>query len=199
MVAVSSKSANGGRTWGPLTLVRARIGSTPLGDRSGDPQTVYVGTGGGVFKTTDGGRPGRRRTADSFAMRMRTPAITECTRATSTPSSSILGTPRPCTQAPGQREDGRGLLKTTNGGASWQPLAPRFDEGALVLDPNEPETVYVSGGGVSRAPMGQDVAACGLQGTGVVNWPLTQSTRGSSTQARPRRMRRRARPALTAS
>ena len=157
------KSANGGRTWKSLTFVREGDRIDSLAIAPGDPQTVYVGTGDGVFKTTDGGTTWQAANGGLFRNEN---AYTREHRMYEGYVYSLVVDPRDAetvyagTWSNGGRRPS--LLKTTNGGASWQPLAPRFDEGALVLDPNDPETVYVDVGErrLQEHRWGQDVAAC---------------------------------------
>jgi photosystem II stability/assembly factor-like uncharacterized protein len=164
------KSANGGRTWEPLTFSREGNRIDSLAIAPGDPQTVYVGTGAGVFKTTDGGTTWQAANGGLFANET---AYTRERRMYDGYVYSLVVDPRDAeTVYAGTLNGGRrpGFLKTTNGGASWQRRAPRLEEDSLVLDPNDPETVYMDvGRGVSKSTDGgRTWQPAGLpQGTGV--------------------------------
>jgi photosystem II stability/assembly factor-like uncharacterized protein len=104
------------------------------------PSTVFAATGGGVYRSADGGRTWRALELAPDADRVDALAI-----APGDPKTLYAGT-------------GRGVFKTTDGGASWQATSSdllgnetaerrdhRIDEGyvyALAIDPRDPDTVY---------------------------------------------------------
>ena len=171
------KSANGGRTWEPLTIGRDANRVDSLAIAPGVPQTVYVGSGGGVFKTTDGGATWKGANGGLFGKKT-TVAETTADRT----HRMLEGYVYSLVVDPGDSKTvyagtwSRGLLKTTNGGASWQRLAPGW-VGALVLDPNDPDTIYVGAVGSATATAESGVSKstdggrtwqpAGLQGTNV--------------------------------
>jgi photosystem II stability/assembly factor-like uncharacterized protein len=170
------KSTDGGASWRSITLPSTAIRADSVAIVAGEPQTIYAGTGGGVFKSTDGGATWQAANSGLFGKetaRERNHRLLEG-------YVYALGVdPRnPETVYAATIE--RGLLKSTNGGASWRPTGLRApSEDALVLDPNDPETIYVGaigafGGdvlaksGVFKSTDGGDSwRAVGLQGKNV--------------------------------
>jgi photosystem II stability/assembly factor-like uncharacterized protein len=167
-------SGDGGRSWRPLTIAPSATRVDSLAVAPGEPQTVYAGTGGGVFKTTDGGATWQAANGGLFGEetvgdrdhRMLEGYVYSLVVDPRDSETVYAGTFR------------RGLLKTTNGGASWQGLAPRM-VGPVVLDPNDPETIYVGSVGAAvgggRAESGVSMSTdggrtwqpAGLSGTNV--------------------------------
>ncbi len=107
-----------------------------------DPQTpdiIYAGTGGGVFKSTDGGASwsainnGLTNTyVNALALDPQTPTII------------YAGT------------GGGSVFKTTDGGVSWSAIKhglTNTDVNALALDPQTPAIIYAGtwGGGVFKS------------------------------------------------
>jgi photosystem II stability/assembly factor-like uncharacterized protein len=164
------KSANGGRTWESLGLDANRFDALAIAP--GDPQTVYVGTGDGVFKSTDGGTTWQGANGGLFRNEN---WYTRDHRMYEGYVYSLVVDPRNAETVYAGTWS-RGLLKTTNGGASWQRLGPGW-VGALALDPNDPETIYVGAvgsytataeSGVSKSTDGgRTWQPAGLQGTNV--------------------------------
>jgi photosystem II stability/assembly factor-like uncharacterized protein len=138
------KSANRGGSWRPVTMASNARRVDSLAIAPGEPQTVYAGTGGGVFKTTDGGATWQAANGGLFGEET---AGDRGHRLLEGYVYSLVVDPRDSeTVYAGTFR--RGLLKTTNGGASWQSLAPRM-VGPVVLDPNDPETIYVGSVGAA--------------------------------------------------
>jgi photosystem II stability/assembly factor-like uncharacterized protein len=168
------KSTDGGGSWRPLTIASEATRVDALAIAPGEPQTVYAGTGRGVFKSTNGGATWQgangglfgEETTEDRAHRLLEGYVYSLVVDPRDSETVYAGTWR------------RGLLKTTNGGASWQRLAFRV-VGPVMLDPNDPETIYVGlvgaftrGGqaesGVSRSTDGGTTwQPVGLSGTNV--------------------------------
>jgi photosystem II stability/assembly factor-like uncharacterized protein len=167
------KSTDGGASWQSLTLPSTVTRADAVAIAAAEPRIIYAGTGRGVFKTTDGGATWQAANGGLFGAE--TTAEREH-RMLEGYVYSLVVDPRDAeTVYAGTWE--RGLLKTTNGGASWQRLAPGWVDGGLVLDPNDPETIYVGAiatatrtdeGGVSKSTDGgRTWQPAGLQGKGV--------------------------------
>jgi photosystem II stability/assembly factor-like uncharacterized protein len=133
------KSADGGRTWRSLNLP-SRVGRPDaIAIAPADPETLYVGTGRGVAKTTDGGRSWRLTGSDLLGKRKRGEGYL---RGNEGFVYTLLVDQRdPDIVYAGTWN--RGLLKSTNGGASWR----RTGLGAvsqLLFDPQDPGTLYAA-------------------------------------------------------
>ena len=159
------KSANGGRSWRHLTIAPSATRVDALAVAPGEPQTVYAGSGGGVFKSTDGGATWQAANGrlfdgatDSREHRMLEGFV-----------YSLVVDPRDAETVYAGTWSA-GLLKTTNGGASWQRLDPG-PIGSMVLDPSDPETIYLGSGAESGVSMSTDGGrtwqSTGLRGTDV--------------------------------
>jgi photosystem II stability/assembly factor-like uncharacterized protein len=163
------KSANEGRSWRPLTIAARALRVDSLAVAPGEPATVYAGTGRGVFKSADGGATWQAANGGLFGKET---ARDRSHRLLEGYVYSLAVDPRDSeTVYAGTWR--RGLLKTTNGGASWQRLAPR-SVGAVVLDPSAPDTIYVglagrrAGSGIfMSSDAGRTWRAAGLGGTDV--------------------------------
>ena len=149
------RSANGGRTWRPLTIAPSATRVDSLAVAPGETETVYAGTGRGVFKSTDGGATWQaangglfgEETAGGRSHRLIEGYVYSLAVDPRDSETVYAGTWR------------RGLLKTTNGGASWHRLAPSW-VGAVLLDPNDPDTIYVGSVG-GRARSGVSISTDG--------------------------------------
>jgi len=100
------------------------------------PSTLYAGTDGGVFKSTDGGTSWRAVNTNSYVYALAiNPKI---------PSTLYAGS------------DGAGVFESTDGGASWTAVLPGTSVFALAIDPMTPSTLYAGtfGGGVSKSTDG---------------------------------------------
>lgn len=124
----------------------ARIGGVAA--HPTDPDTIYVAAvGGGVWKTTDGGGSWTPLTDSQLTLFMGSIAISP-----SNPDIVYAGTGEPTNSI--LSFYGRGVLKSTDGGASWALMGSSvFDRraiGRVVIHPTDPDTVYVAtGGGVN--------------------------------------------------
>jgi photosystem II stability/assembly factor-like uncharacterized protein len=141
-----------------------------------DANTLYVAAaGGGVWKTTDGGVTWAPRTDDQATLFMGAIAL-----APSDPQIIYAGTGEANMGPSKVRESrdniyyGRGVLKSTDGGASWSLLGQaQFDRrtiSRIVVDPGDANTVYVAIGAL---------ATNGLPG----NTGVWKSTDGGATWA----------------
>ena len=142
------RSVNGGRSWTAAGLVQrpaldssAPVGVTSLVVDPRAPGTVYAGLHGkwvgrttdlqSVFKSTNGGRTWR-----ALGLRGQPVAI------------GPTGPPTVYAAAGGSGGNTR-LLRSTDGGRSWQPAdrgLPPTDQWALAFDPTSPATVYAAMG-----------------------------------------------------
>jgi photosystem II stability/assembly factor-like uncharacterized protein len=131
------KTTNGGQSWRPMNtgLGGARSVSAVAIDPQ-TPGTVYVGTsldeetgrGGGVFKSTNGGRSWFSMTSGLGRPNVYALAIDP-----SAPETLYAGT-----------DDG-GVFKTIDGGRSWRLVSVGIESNwalALAVDPRTPTTVY---------------------------------------------------------
>ncbi len=165
------KTVNGGRSWKgfnrgllppPPVIAPGQVTATP-GHREAegwvdalvvdptDSNIVYAGTGGGVKKSTDGGRSwrtvlwrGRYMGVSALLIARTTPQVVYAAAFTSEPADCGIGGTTPCRQ----REL---LVKTTNGGKTWQQTGlpapnPEGYPEILALDPRRPTTLYAAAG-----------------------------------------------------
>ena len=104
----------------------------------GDPNTYYFGTpGGGVWKTTDGGRVWRP-IFDSVPV----PSIGAVTVDPTTANIVYVGT--------GEQMPGKGLYKSSDSGVTWTNIGlqdVRYIQ-AVIVDPRNPKTIVVAGNSV---------------------------------------------------
>jgi photosystem II stability/assembly factor-like uncharacterized protein len=116
----------------------------------GQPAIYYMGTpGGGVWKTTDGGR-----VWFSIFDQEHVASIGALALAASNPAVIYVGT--------GEQTPGNGVYKSTDAGATWKNVGlekTRYITGILV-DSHDPDTVLVAsaGGRVLGPPAGQPVS-----------------------------------------
>ena len=168
------KSSDGSRSWRALSIAPTASRVDAVAIAATEPQTVYAGTGDGVFKSTDRGASWQAANAGLFGEETaeeRDHRLTEgyvygLAVDESNPDIVYAAT------------FGRGLFKTTNGGASWRNIGLTA-LGAVVLDPADPRTIYAgatgayAGGIWSRSGVfkstdgGMSWHAAGLQGTNV--------------------------------
>jgi photosystem II stability/assembly factor-like uncharacterized protein len=109
-----------------------------------DPDIIYIGASlGGVWKTINGGKTWTPLTDNQASQSVGALAL-----APSNPDVIYAGTGD--TTYSGNAYYGRGLLKSTNGGATWTLLANNlFDRRAIskiVVDPSNPAVVYLATG-----------------------------------------------------
>jgi photosystem II stability/assembly factor-like uncharacterized protein len=145
------KSVNAGTTWEPIF---DKYGAASIGDVAffqKDPRIIWVGTGeecvrnsvawgDGVYKSTDGGKTFTRMGLET------TQTIGRVITHPTDPNIVYVA----ASGHPWGYTGERGLFKTTDGGASWIKLAGGLPNdgktGAidLVMDPTDPQTLYVS-------------------------------------------------------
>ena len=104
----------------------------------GDPTTYYFGTpGGGVWKTTDGGR-----VWNPIFDSVRIPSIGAVAVAPSATNVIYVGT--------GEQTTGKGVYKSTDGGKTWTSagLADVSYIQAVIVDPQNPDRVVVAANSV---------------------------------------------------
>ncbi len=97
----------------------------------GDPRTYYFGTpGGGIWKTTNGGR-----TWTPISDQVRVPSIGALAVAPSNPNVIYAGT--------GEQTRGKGMYRSSDGGATWASAG--LDDNpyiqAVLVDPSNPDIV----------------------------------------------------------
>jgi len=151
------KTIDGGFSWKPVTdgqIKSSSVGAVAVSESN--PDIVYIGTGetefrgnimqgDGVYKSIDGGKTwkniGLKNTQSISRVRIHptNPDIVYV---------SVLG------HAFGPNED-RGVFKTTDGGTTWKKVLYKGDKAGaedLVIDVNNPETVYATIWEVYRTP-----------------------------------------------
>jgi hypothetical protein len=136
------KTTDAGVTW---TDVGTGIGRpvSAVGVDPTNPSTIYAGSVGGMFKTVDGGGHWNLITNGmSFVDRW---------NMTSAVSAIVIAPTNPMTLYAGTGGFGTGVFKSTNGGANWFAIdnglttGGSLDVRAMVMDPSNPNTLYVTG------------------------------------------------------
>ena len=151
------KTTDGGATWKPMSDGQLNSGSVgAIAVSESDPSVVYVGMGepdirgnaspgDGVYKSNDGGRTwkhlGLEKTQQIGAVRIhpKNPDIVYV---------AALG------HQFGPNEE-RGIYKTVDGGKTWKQVftrGPKAGAVELVIDPNNPNTLYATFWEVYRTP-----------------------------------------------
>jgi len=119
---------------------------------AGDPAnrlTFYMGsTGGGVWKTTDGGRFWKN-VSDAFFKRASVGALAV---APSDPNVVYAGMGESCIRE--NVSHGDGVYRSTDGGRTWQNvgLGATRNISTVCIDPRDPDTVYVAALGHAHGP-----------------------------------------------
>lgn len=143
------RTTDGGQNWTPVfdNQLWPSIGVVTF-DPS-NPQTIYVGTGDpnisfypmlgdGIYKSTDGGDTwthlglSAQRVITKIEVHPTNPNII---------FAASMGLPF-------ERDDKRGLYRTTNGGVTWEKVLNISDQAGitdLVMDPFDPNVLYASG------------------------------------------------------
>lgn len=173
------KSTDSGETWQSLNSVLSnRIYALAIDPHA--PATIYAATdGSGIFKSTDGGNSWQLSLADYYAWTIAIDPVTPSTLYAGTPAgvykttdaggswrlAGLTGTDvRTITvspQAPGTiyaGSYGKGLFKSTNGGADWSKVAGLASTRvqSVAIDPAAENTVYAGtyGEGVFKSTDG---------------------------------------------
>ncbi len=140
------RSEDGGLSWSArntgLPGEGAALGTWPLAVDPSSPDTLYVGTAQGVYKTTNGGESWALASGDLSNLEIGSLAV-----APSQPSTLYA-----CAVSPS-----RGLFRSTDAGKSWvkSDAAPDVGFGSLVfVDPRDSATVYVSNGSLFQTTDG---------------------------------------------
>ncbi len=135
------RSTNGGNTWTQVNVPLLSSGATSVVFDPITPTTIYVGSGAGVFKSTDGGSTFTPQ--NNFGI-SGSPNVRALAIDPATPSTIYAGA------------SGNGLLfKTTNGGSSWTAMNSGIVDcaqvNAIVIDPFNASTVYAGCGSFSSS------------------------------------------------
>lgn len=130
------RSTNGGNSWSTVNVPLNFAGVNSIVWEPGTPTTMYVGSGAGVFKSTDSGSTWTA--LNNFGL-SNVPVVRALAIDPTTPSTIYAGT---ATNA--------GLYKTTNGGANWTQMNSGMvnisSVNTIVIDPFNPQTVYAGSG-----------------------------------------------------
>lgn len=143
------KTTNGGTTWLPITddFDYLPIGAITLDPNN--PDIVYVGTGdpnisgtphigNGIFKSTDGGQSWNH--LGLVDQRIVAEIIVDPSQS-NTVYAATMGNPF-------ERNNDRGLYKSTDGGQSWNQILFLSDQAGvidLIMHPNNPQILYAAG------------------------------------------------------
>lgn len=138
-----------GRTPNPLDqtdpvkqeIARLRNDIRSLLVDKGNPLTVYIGTSGGVFKTTDGGVTYGAGANDSGALNKGLPGFNAVTGLSTTTVQALIQVDA-MTLFVGTTN---GVFRTVDGGANWGPLnqdLPDLNVQALLLDAQKAGVLY---------------------------------------------------------
>ncbi|HTG94418.1 MAG TPA: hypothetical protein VL866_17620, partial [Pyrinomonadaceae bacterium] len=159
-LCMAQQSASNGQTKSPVetalsTLEWRSIGPANMGGRvadvegvAGDPNVVYVATAsGGLWKTTNGGT-----TWKPIFERQGTISIGDIALAPGNPSVIWVGTGE--SNVRNSVSFGDGVYKSTDGGTTWQHMGLKESEhvSAIVINPNNPDIVYVGALGHAFGP-----------------------------------------------
>jgi photosystem II stability/assembly factor-like uncharacterized protein len=134
------------RSIGPFRGGRANAGTGVVGD----PKTYYMGTtGGGVWKTEDMGITWRNVSDGYFT----TGTIGAIAVAESDPNVVYVGTGEHAVRGV-MTHDGDGMYRSTDAGKTWKKIGLDLSQhiARIVVDPRNPDVVYVAAQGALYAP-----------------------------------------------
>lgn len=162
------RTVDGGRSWKagnrgllppPPVIARGQVTATPghrasegwvsaLAVDPSDGDVIYAGTGGGVRKSTDGGRSwktvlwrGRYMGISALAIAPTSPQAIYAAAFVSEPAGCGAGSNTPCKRS-------SRVYRTTDGGKTWRSTAgitnPDGYQTFLAVDPRDPTTLYVA-------------------------------------------------------
>lgn len=172
------KTEDGGNTWRPVTDGQVRSSSVgAVAVAESNPEIVYLGMGetqlrqnvlqgDGVYRSTDGGQNWTHAGLEE------THAISRIRIHPKDPDRVYVA----ALGHPFGRNPDRGVLRTTDGGRTWEKILYRNDAtGAvdLILDPNDPDVLYATLWQVFRRPW---ILWSGGKGSGIF-----KSTDGGET------------------
>jgi hypothetical protein len=158
------KSSDGGGSWRALDIGPSMARFDALAVTRRDPQTVYAG-GDRIVKSTDGGATWKA--IDSGLFGKETEAARDHRRLEGFVYALTVDPTNPEVVYAGTSK--RGVLKTTNGGASWRRTGLGVVS-SLVHDPQDPDTLYagaISSGVFKSSNGGESWHRVGLRGTTV--------------------------------
>lgn len=118
-------------TWRTVNSGLANLDVNALAINPTTPSTLYAGTYGGAFRSTDGG--------DSWIAvnnGLTNPYVFALAVNPITPSTLYAGT-----------SEG-GIFRSTDGGERWTAVLPNSEIDAFAIDPNTPSTIYAANGGL---------------------------------------------------
>jgi len=116
----------------------------------GDPMTYYMGTtGGGLWKTTDGGQQWKNISDGYF----KTGSVGAVTVSESHPNTVYVGMGEHAPRGV-MTSYGDGVYKSTDGGNTWQPmgLEGTLHIARIVVHPDNPDVVWVAAQGALHGP-----------------------------------------------
>lgn len=159
------KSTDGGHHWMNVNKGLNDLNVMCLGIDSNNPATLYAGTWNGLFKSEDGGENWKSTvvigTVEQLSMDPRTPTtFYACVSSDAFTLTSFDGRGNPRRRLTnGNPTTAGGAVKTTDGGATWKTLILDFPEyqnqpfnfSSLVVDPQNPSTLYALGQSVYKS------------------------------------------------
>ncbi len=143
------KTTDGGATWNPIFDDQLFLAIGDITLDPADPETVYVGTGDpnigsyvqigdGLYKSTDGGETWSH--LGLTEQRIISKVVIDPT------NSEIIYAA--CMGLPFERNEDRGLYKSSDGGQSWAQVLFLSDESGitdLLINPEDPNILYAAG------------------------------------------------------
>jgi len=128
-----TRAPTAGANWRAIGLTNRYVRALAIDPQR--PTTLYAGTDGGVYKSTDGGASWRAINTTGLTNRN----VWALAIDPQTPTTLYAGT------------RGGGVYKSTDGGARWQAIntgLTNLEVRALAIDPQTPTTLYAGTGSV---------------------------------------------------